>query len=339
MPDAAWFGSRARQIAEDVLFPVAQEVDRADRVPAEHLDLLAREGFYGVAAAPEEGGIGVDLPAAADQVETLASGCLATTFVWMQHHRAVLAAADSDLPGIRARWLRPLARGQRRAGIAITGLRPGAPLMRVRPVDGGFLLDGEAPWVTGWGLIDTLYLGARDRDDVVHFFLLDTAPVATLTAVRQHLTAAHASRTVQLRLVDHVVPADRLVATQPHEDWVRADAAGSALNGFLALGVVRRCCRLLGPGPLDAELAAARAALLAADATTTAAARAAASELALRAAAAVAVRRGSRSVLVDDPAPRLVREAAFLLVFGNRPGIRDALLHRLGTPPQQPSVR
>src|SRR5947199_4213400 len=141
--------------------------------------------------------------------------------------------------------------------------------MRVRPGAGGYLLAGEAPWVTGWGLIDTLYLGARDADDLVHFFLLDTAPTPTVTVARQHLTAAHASRTVQLRLADHVVPADRLVHTQPHEEWVRADVAGSALNGFLALGIARRCCQLLGPGPLDGELTAARAMLLAADAGTT----------------------------------------------------------------------
>jgi hypothetical protein len=59
-------------------------------------------------------------------------------------------------------------------------------------------------------------------------------------------------------------------------------------------------------------------------------ARAAASELAVRAAAALAVQVGSRSVSVDQDAQRLVREAMFLLVFGSRPGIKSALLRRLG---------
>ncbi|MEH1123206.1 acyl-CoA dehydrogenase family protein [Micromonospora sp. CPCC 206061] len=330
MPDAAWFLARTDEIVEDVLFPSAAQVDRADRIPEEHLDLLASEGFYGVAAPPEEGGLGPDMTTAAYQLEALASGCLATTFVWMQHHGAVLAAAFSDRPGVQERWLRPLARGERRGGIALTGLRPGAALLKVRPVTGGYLLDGQAPWVTGWGMIDVLYLGARDDADLVHFFLMDAAPADTLSVVRQQLTAAHASSTVTLRFTGHFVPEDRLVATQPHEAWVGDDAAGSALNGFLALGVVRRCCRLLGPGPLDEELPAARAALLAADAATTAVARAAASELALRASAMLSVRRGSRSVLADDPASRSIREAAFLLVFGTRPTIRDALLDRFG---------
>jgi hypothetical protein len=49
----------------------------------------------------------------------------------------------------------------------------------------------------------------------------------------------------------------------------------------------------------------------------------------LGAAAALTVHHGSRAVLMDGHAQRLVREAAFLLVFGSRPGIRTALLDSL----------
>jgi alkylation response protein AidB-like acyl-CoA dehydrogenase len=317
---------RAEAIAEDVLLPAAQAVDGADRVPAGHFDLLAREGFYRVAAPPAEGGLGVaDMATAGHLVEVLASGCLATTFVWIQHHGALLGAAFSDLPGIRERWLAPLASGERRGGIALAGLRPGPAPLRVRATGGDLVLDGEVSWVTGWDMIDTVYLAARDADDVVHFLLLDAVAGETLAVRRQDLVAAHASRTVTVRFTGHRVPGDRLVSTQPYDEWARSDASGSALNGFLALGVARRCCRLLGPTSLDARLDACRAGLLAADAATTPAARAAASELAWRAAARLAVRTGSRAVLRDGPAGRLVREAAFLLVFGSRPPIRDAL--------------
>ena len=43
----------------------------------------------------------------------------------------------------------------------------------------------------------------------------------------------------------------------------------------------------------------------------------------------LAVHTGSRSVLVDEHAQRLVREALFLLVFGSRAPIKAALLRRL----------
>jgi hypothetical protein len=101
------------------------------------------------------------------------------------------------------------------------------------------------------------------------------------------------------------------------------------MNGSLALGVTLRCCRLLGPGQLDHELDACRAALdVAADVGAMSQARAAASELAVRAAAALAVHEGSKAVMPDQHAQRLSREALFLLVFGSRPPIKAALLHR-----------
>jgi Acyl-CoA dehydrogenase, C-terminal domain len=54
-------------------------------------------------------------------------------------------------------------------------------------------------------------------------------------------------------------------------------------------------------------------------------ARAAAADLAVRAAAALVVAAGSRSVLTDSPAQRLAREALFLLVLGSRPAIKENL--------------
>lgn len=334
---------RAARIAEEVLFPAALEVDRADRVPASHLDRLAADGFYGVAAPPEEGGLGAEnLAVAADLVQTLASGCLTTAFVWIQHHGCVRAAATSPHSGVRERWLTPLARGEVRAGIAYAGARGGPDQVRLRRTGDTFVLDGVAPWVSGWGMIDVIHVAAVDDEDIVHFLIVDADPGPTVSVTPLDLVAAAASRTVTVRFAGHEVAADRLTGTRPYAEWTHAEAAGSALNGFLALGVVDRCRRLRGvPGWLDAELSACRSDLLAGDAERTVAGRAAASELALRAAATLAVHVGSRSVLRAEHAQRLLREAAFLLVFGSRPAIRAALLARLEAPvtPPEPSTQ
>jgi alkylation response protein AidB-like acyl-CoA dehydrogenase len=140
------------------------------------------------------------------------------------------------------------------------------------------------------------------------------------------LVGAHASGTVTLTLRDHIVPAKRVVGTEPHADVLARDAAGLRLNGSLALGVIDRCCRLMGPTPLDHELSAVRAALDDATPEGLPAARAAASALAMRAASALSVAQGSRAILAGHHAQRLAREALFLLVFGSRPAIRDAML-------------
>lgn len=319
----------AYRLAEEVFLPAAAAVDAADRVPAAHLDLLAAEGFYGIAGPAEAGGLELDLDTALAVVETLASGCLATTFVWMQHHRSVRAVAASTTPGVRERWLRPLCEGRQRAGVALAGTLPGPPRLVATPVEGGYLLDGESPWVTGWGLIDILHVAARDPTDTLVWTLTNPVASDTLAVRPLRMVAVNASVTVTVRFSRHFVPAEAVTGTLPYAQWPARDAAALRANGSLALGLAGRCCRLIGPSPLDAELAGCRAALDTGTTETLPAARAAAVELAQRAAAALVVAHGSRSILAGEHPQRLAREALFLLVFASRPAIRANLLARL----------
>jgi alkylation response protein AidB-like acyl-CoA dehydrogenase len=319
----------ARRIADDVLFPAAMTVENTQRIPAGHLDLLATEGFYGLAGPRENGGLDADLPSATSIIEVLAGGCLSTAFVWLQHHGAVRAVRYAAAKELRDLWLTPLCSGARRAGVALGGALPGPPILRARQVDGGYVLDGISPWVTGWDMIDTLYTAARDDHDNVVAVLLTAAGGPTLTAEPLHMVAVAASATVQLRFDGHFVPADRVISRSPHGDWLARDAMGLRANGSLALGVAARCCQMIGPSPLDGELLAARGALDTALPEAMPAARAAASELAMRTAAALVAAQGSRAILTGENAQRLAREALFLLVFASRPAIKENLARRL----------
>jgi hypothetical protein len=124
------------------------------------------------------------------------------------------------------------------------------------------------------------------------------------------------------------VPDDRVVRVREF-DPVRTQAENLRGNGSLALGITRRCCAILGPSLLDDELNRCRHALDEASVEQMPAARASASALAVKAAAAVTVAHGSAASLVGSDADRLVREAAFTLVFGSRPTIKSALREML----------
>ncbi|MGZ4133260.1 MAG: acyl-CoA dehydrogenase family protein, partial [Actinomycetota bacterium] len=301
----------ARGIADEVLFPSALTTDAASLVPRPSLDLLADDGFYGMAAPRAVGGWELGRTDANALIETLASGCLTTTFVWLQHHNAMRAVAASGLAGA---WAAPMARGERRAGIALVGERGGPPLLRAEPgPERGYVLDGEAPWVTGWGLVDVVLVAARAGDRVVRL-LVDAEPSPTLAVEPLVLVAANASGTVTLRFDGHVVPPERFVNEEPHAEVVARDAAGLRTNGSLALGVAARCCTLLEDDRLTVELDAVRQELDAAAPDDLPAARARASAFALQAAATLTVARGARSVLTADHAQRLAREALFTQV-------------------------
>jgi len=333
MADKRGWVARAQLIADEVLFPAAASVERLDRVPADHLDLLATEGFYGIAAPTGFGGLGRDrFPELADVIAALAGGCLTTTFVWLQHLAPLMAVAAVAEPRDRERWLGPLAQGRVRAGLVMT--RP--DLIRVRTVPGGYLLTGESAWVTGWGLVDVLLVGGVDDRGLLHFFMGDARGSDTLTARPIQLMAVQASRTVSLQFDDHFVPGDRLGRTEPFDSFVAAEARGSVMNGFLALGLAGRCARLLGADDLDADIADARIRLLTATGDEVPEARAHSSLLAARAAGRLMVQTGSRSVLADEHAGRIYRESGFLLVFGLRPAIKDSMLRRLSAPVDAP---
>jgi alkylation response protein AidB-like acyl-CoA dehydrogenase len=318
----------ARRLADDLLFPAALEVDTADLLPCGHLDALAAEGFYGLWGPTEAGGLDVDPATGALVVEALAGGCLTTAFVLMQHQGVVRQVARSSA-AVRDEWLGPLCRGDRRSGVVIAGIRPGADPLRARASSAGWTLHGSVPWVTGWGLVDVVHVAALEDSGDVVWLLVDAGPGPSMRAVRQRLVACDASGTVTVTFSGHAVAEERCTSHLSYDDWARADVEGLRPNGSLALGVAGRCASLLGSDDLSVAVERMRAELDAAGTEALPAARAAASELCWRAATQLVVATGGRAVLRDQHAQRLVREAMFLLVFGSRPPIKAELLRRL----------
>jgi alkylation response protein AidB-like acyl-CoA dehydrogenase len=312
----------ARQLADEVLFPTANEIDAKPVLPRERLDLLAEQGWYGMSAPSS----GLDLPDGWPILAAFAGGCLTTTFVWMQHLGAPPACAYG--PEHLRPWVDELATGRRRSTVVFAGLLPDPPL-RARPDGEEWVLDGVAPWVSGWGLTDVVLVAARAPDDDVVWLLVD-APSPGMRAEPLRLLAVNASATVTLHFDGVRVGADRETSRFPWAEWPARDAMGLRTNGSLALGVAARCCRLIGPSRLDDELAARQAALDAGTPETMPAARAAAVAFAVHAASALVARQGSSSVVAGNHAERLLREATLLLVFGSRPSIRRELLAQLG---------
>lgn len=317
----------ATRLADEVLYPNAIAVDTEQRPLKQNLDVLAQHGFYGGLLPAEAGGLGVDLPTAALLAEILASGCLSSTLTLGQHQGIAGTVAGKASPEQRARWLPGMVTGDIRSGAAFTGAIPGPPRLTVRPAPGGYRLDGSAPWVSGWGMVDVLGTAARDADDNIAWLLVDAEEAPTLRVSPQRMLAANASRTVTVEFTGHPVPADRLVTTGTQAEHAAGEPFTKRLNGALVLGVARRAVQLLDDERWWAELDACRADLDAMEDID--AARARTAEFAVRAATATVVQGAGRGVLEAGTPQRLLREAGLMVVFSSRPAIQDALLERL----------
>ncbi|MGH3929393.1 MAG: acyl-CoA dehydrogenase family protein [Pseudonocardiaceae bacterium] len=336
--------ARARVIVDEVLFPAALDVDAEGVIPPSHFDLLAAEGCYGLVGPPEHGGSEIDLPSFAAIIETLSGGCLTTTFTWIQHHSVVRSLTRTSNMDLREKYLDATVRGELRGGVVLAGAIPQPPRLWATATDGGWLLRGEAPFVSGWGIIDLLVVSARDAEDesLIISGLIDPEAGGGITVEELHLVAAQGSNTVRLSFEGYFLPVERVVARISHADFVANQQVSSRLNGSLALGVVGRCVRMIdeaGQPDVAARLRAEQDVIRdrldagLADPPTLPAARAAASELAYRVAGALVVTVGSTGILVRQHAQRLVREATFTLVAAGRPEIKKALLDLFGHSP------
>jgi alkylation response protein AidB-like acyl-CoA dehydrogenase len=337
---------RAHTIAEEVLFPAALEVDAQGVIPSSHFDLLAAQGFYGIAGEPKHGGVEVDFPSLTGVLETLSSGCLTTTFTWMQHHSVVRGLTGTTNADLREKYLCAAIRGELRGGVAFAGAIPQPPRLWATATDDGWLVSGEAPFVTGWGIIDVLQISARntaikagESTGTIVTGLIDAEAGAGITVEELHLVAAQGSNTVRLRFEDYALPAEKVIAEISHRDFLANQRVSSRLNGCLAMGVAGRCIRMIGEAGradvaelLHTEQGAIRDRLDGGlgDPETLPTARAAASELAYRGAGALVVAVGSTGILARQHAQRLVREATFTLVAAGRPEIKDSLLDVFG---------
>lgn len=218
--------------------------------------------------------------------------------------------------------------GEVKGGVSLGGLLPGPARLTAKAADDGWVLNGDAPWVSGWGIVDELVVTAREGATSVASFVLDAALCEGVSVTPLHLSAMNASSTVTLSFTNVKVANERYVGSQPYAPGLERPE-GLRVNGSLALGVARRCCDLIGPSALDDDLRRTREELDRAGVGEIYEARARASALAARCAHVLAVSTGSRSAISGDIAERSTREASLLLVFASRPAIKTALLDRM----------
>jgi alkylation response protein AidB-like acyl-CoA dehydrogenase len=358
-PDLLAASERARSLADVVLFPAAQATDRAALVPSANIEALrgaALLGLQGPASVP--GGLGASHVTARPVFEAVAGGCGATAFVWAQHHGAVRRVAGGDGPA-RDAWLPRLCDGSTLAGIGFAYLRrPGPPAVRAERTVRGWRIDGEAPWITGWGLIDVLVVMARVADGAVVTAVVDRLgeQVALRAGPPQALAVMGATGTVALGFDGLEVSDDDVVGVQSDDSWRRRDRAGSALPPAAPLGIAGRAIGLLGDRRSDQSVGTVAASLAgelddrrtAADLVAEAIAGSMADggaidedlvvagaterdrglDLARRATDALVAASGGGAMSLEHPAQRLSREATFYLIQAQTADLRAASLTR-----------
>lgn len=336
----------ARRVADEVLLPTAQDVDRSDRIPQRNLVALADAGLFGVAGPRSAGGLDLDAATARRVIANVGSGCGATFFVWVQHHGVVRTIRGSHNRALVESHLADLCAGRALGGIAFAHVRrSGPPAITATRIDGGWRLDGHAPWATSWGLADWFSVAAESDDGDLVWSLVPGAAPDGVTATPLALPVFAATATVALDFDGCVVPDDRVIAVEPVAEWRVADRRHASIGQPAVLGVAERAQRLLADEDdglaasvgealaheidarwrVDSDLVAAMADGddVIADASDH---RAACLDLARRATTALLAAVGGRGMDLAHPAQRLAREADFYVIQAQNVDGRAATL-------------
>ena len=323
--------TEAQRICDALREPNAEHVDRSGQVPRENLEALAAAGLA-------DGTFGGDA-FRRGLVEALCGACGTTYFVLIQHLGSCGQIAGSANPSLRERFMAEMITGKHYVGVGFGHLRRPQPMLRATPITGGWLLNGVAPWVTGWPTLSATIYGAH-LPDGRHIYLYAPAIESEHQRVSAPLPlcAMGATETVETTLTDLFVPESDWVRDSSPEQLAASDTANLCNNVAPMFGVTRGSIRLLRqlaqkkPFPvlsqaadaLEAEMKTCRECCFTLSdgdkslpdwRVRALHARAWAIELGVRAAhTGVAAASGGANSL-DHPAQRRMREAMFYTLF------------------------
>lgn len=326
--------------------PLAQQADAIDRgtYPKDILRQLASVGAMSAHLNGSEGqgdyGLAIRAMAEVSRV------CGATGFMMWCQAVCGLYFQQSDNPALKGELLQRHIIGSGLGGTALSNPMKSyaqieSMLLKATPVEGGYLVNGTLPWVSN--LDSDQYCGAiaaicgTDRE--VMFQLRCDAPGVELRECPS-FSAMEGTGTYALRLKDHFVGADRIIADPAKPYIARIRAAFVMLQCGIAVGVIQGAIDSMWavepqlghvnqfledrPDALQAELDSltARVIKLAETPFDTSTeffidvldARAHGGELSLRAAQSALMHQGARGYLMSSEVQRRVRESHFVAI-------------------------
>ncbi len=288
----------------------------------------------------EFGGRAISRSELAFGYETLGAACLTTTFVLTQRNAAIARVGLSDNESLKAALLKSLCTAETFATVGISHLTTSrqhlSPAVKAREVDGGFVLDGQIPWVTGGRFADHIVTGATLSDGRQVLLVIEGGQSGVDAAQPSLLMALNATNTGTISLTEVEVPNQR-VLSGPIEGVMtqgRSGGPGSLTTSALALGHAAGAINRLKleserrPGlsettePLVAELTTIRTDMYAGiegtrcdESVSAESVRQRSNSLVLRATQAWLAASKGAGFSKGHPAERAVREAMFFLVW------------------------
>jgi glutaryl-CoA dehydrogenase (non-decarboxylating) len=203
-----------RAFVEQEITPHADRFDREERVPAELLQLIARQGYLGAVIPQERGGAGMDMITFGLLNEALGQGCSSVRSLLTVHSMVAYAILKWGTERQRALWLPRLASGEIIAAFGLSEPRIGSDAKSIETTatlsGDSYILDGHKKWTT-FGQVAQLFLVFTQCEGKQVAFLVEReTPGLTIEPIFGML-GTRASLLAELHLEDCRVPKEQMV--------------------------------------------------------------------------------------------------------------------------------
>jgi alkylation response protein AidB-like acyl-CoA dehydrogenase len=211
-----------RQIAEEVIKPAAATYDESGEFPWDIVKVLAEADMFGVSIPEEYGGMGGGMLETSIVTEELSWGCagitLALAGTGLGTYPILLFGDDEQ----KARYLPPIARGEKLAAFAITEAEAGSDAGRIRTTarkqGDHYVLNGTKQWITNGGEAEVYTVvaltdkskGARGAS----CFIVERDTPGLTFGKKENKLGIRASSTREVIFEDAVVPAENLLGRE-----------------------------------------------------------------------------------------------------------------------------
>ncbi|KRT65396.1 MAG: butyryl-CoA dehydrogenase, partial [Candidatus Dadabacteria bacterium CSP1-2] len=197
----------ARDFAENEIKPLASELDREGRFPAELVKKMAELGFMGIFIPEEYGGGGMDTLSYVLALEEICKACASTGVVMSVNNSLV---ADPiyrfGTEEQKKKYLLPLAKGEKLGCFSLSEPAAGSDAGSIitTAVKNGeyYIVNGTKNWVTNGPEADVIILFASTdlskRHQAVTAFIVDKETPGIIVGKVEHKLGIRASSTSQL---------------------------------------------------------------------------------------------------------------------------------------------
>ncbi|TMJ50864.1 MAG: acyl-CoA dehydrogenase [Alphaproteobacteria bacterium] len=236
-------------IARKDLAPLAAAIDAGSLYPQ---DLLRRLGEVGAWGSHQPRNGAADLRCAIQSISALGEVCGATAFMAWCQNTLVWYAANSDNPGLIAKFADQFATGQILGGTGLSNPMKsffGIEKLKLKgkKVDGGYLVRGALPWVSNLGaghFFGTIFEREDEPGGIVMFLADCSDPAVTLQPCKPFL-AMDGTGTYGVQFRDLFVPDDLILAEQAAPFVKKIRAGFILLQAGMALGLIKDCIAIM----------------------------------------------------------------------------------------------